>query len=165
MSQRLVWDADVRVGPSNTGTGLFAARTFAAGERILLLHGLRFEREDPIHLTDKGANLLQTGRRTYILLEPPGVYANHSCDPNAGIAGNRALVALRDIPAGEEIRFDYSTTMDEDFWTMECRCGAATCRGVVGDFKTLPPEVQARYLERGVVQGFIARRARAAGGV
>ncbi len=151
---------DVYVGDCDIGRGLFANRDIPAGDRILALHGSRYDSGDPIHFCESGANLLQTGRRTYILLEPPGVFANHSCDPNAGIVANRNLVAIRDIPAGQEIRFDYSTTMDEDLWTLECRCGSPLCRGVVGDFRLLPPRLQIRYLELGIVQGFIARRYR-----
>lgn len=152
----------VSVAPCPEGRGLFAERPFAGGELILKLDGPRYTREDPIHLTEEGANLLQTGRRSYILLQPPGVFANHSCDPNAGIAENRRLVAIRDIAHGEEIRFDYSTTMDEDFWTLQCRCGAANCRGLVTDFRLLPDDVRQRYLELGIVQGFIAHRVRKA---
>ncbi len=152
----------VSVAPCPVGRGLFAERPFADGELILRLDGPRYTREDPIHLTEEGANLLQTGRRSYILLQPPGVFANHSCDPNAGIAENRRLVAIRDIARGEEIRFDYSTTMDEEFWTLQCRCGAMNCRGLVTDFRLLPDDVRQRYLELGIVQGFIARRVRRA---
>jgi hypothetical protein len=142
------------------GQGLFAGRAYLPGELILHLAGPPYRRDDPIHGTPAGANLLQTGRRSYIMLGPPGVFANHSCDPNAGITGNRRLVAIRPIGPGEEIRFDYSTTMDEDYWTLPCSCGAATCRGVVRDFRDLPPETRRRYLELGVVQRFIARRER-----
>ncbi len=150
----------VIVGDCSLGKGLYAGRPFSAGERILNLSGCRFDRDDPIHHLAVGANLLQTGRLTYILLEPPGVFANHSCNPNAGILGNRHLVAIRAIAAGEEIRYDYSTTMDEDYWTLDCRCGEPGCRGLVRDFKYLPPELQRRYLDLGIVQGFIARRCR-----
>ena len=148
----------LRVSSCELGRGLFATCDYGPGELILRLSGPRFERDDPIHKTDAGANLLQTGKHTYILLGPPGVFANHSCDPNAGISHNRRLVALRSIVSGEEIRFDYSTTMDEEMWTMPCRCGAPGCRGVVEDFVRIPTEVQQRYLELGVVQGFIARK-------
>ena len=147
-----------RVDLCSLGRGLFAARNYRAGELIMVLRGPRRERDDPLHDTPDGANLLQTGQRSYILLGPPGVFANHSCEPNAGIHGNRRLVAIRDIDAGDEIRFDYSTTMDEDLWTMPCRCGAPTCRGVVTDFKLLPETVRRHYLDLGIVQGFIARR-------
>lgn len=151
-------DQRVWVGPSDIGSGLFAARLIRAGETILPLHGPRYHRNDPIHDSDRGANLLQTGYRTYVLLGPPAVFANHSCDPNAGVMDSRRLVALRDIGPGQEIRFDYSTTMDENFWTMRCRCGASTCRGTVGDFKALPRDLRRRYLELGVVPRFIAWR-------
>jgi hypothetical protein len=150
---------DVFVADCALGRGLFAARAFAAGETILRLSGPPYGREDPIHATAEGANLLQTGRLSYIMLEPPAVYANHSCDPNAGVA-RRRLVAIRPIAAGEEIRFDYSTTMAEDDWTLPCRCGAAGCRGLVTDFRLLPADVRTRYLALGVVPGFIARSQR-----
>jgi hypothetical protein len=152
--------AAVRIGECSLGRGLFAVVGFRENDLILVFKGLRYEWEDPIHETEEGANLLQTGQRTYILPREPGVFANHSCNPNAGIRRNRRLVAIRDIAAGEEIRFDYSTTMDEDYWTMECRCGAVGCRRHVTDFHYLPDEVQHRYLELGIVQRFIARRAR-----
>lgn len=145
------------IGPCAVGRGLFAARSYQTGEIILNLAGPAVGRDHPIHFTPDGANLLQTGPHSYILLGPPGVFANHSCDPNAGIRSNRRLVAIKAIRAGEEIRYDYSTTMDEDFWTLECRCGSPRCRGVVTDFRLLPGEVKQRYLQLGVVQGFIAR--------
>jgi hypothetical protein len=149
-----------RVAECSLGRGLFATREYREDDLILVLRGPAYRRDHPIHATEEGPNLLQTGRRTYILLGDPGVFANHSCDPNAGIRGNRRLVAIRPIAIGEEIRFDYSTTMDEDFWTLDCRCGAACCRGRVEDFRRLPPEIRRRYLDLGIVQGFIARRYR-----
>lgn len=57
---------------------------------------------------------------------------NHSCEPNAGfLNGEPILHALRDIAAGEQIAWDYSTSIAEAGWTLACRCGAANCRGVV----------------------------------
>lgn len=149
---------DVFVAACELGSGLFAGSPIAAGSEILPLTGPPFSRQDPIHDTPDGANLMQTGPRSYIMLQPPAVFANHSCDPNAGIKAGRSLVAIRDIPAGKEIRFDYSTTMDEGFWTMPCRCGHPACRGVVTDFVDLPLSVQRRYLDLGIVQEFIALR-------
>ncbi len=48
--------------------------------------------------------------------------------------------------------------MDENLWTLPCCCGSERCRGTVTDFRLLPQDVKKRYLELGVVQGFIARR-------
>lgn len=111
-----------------------------------------------MHHTEAGANLLQIDEQLYILPDPPGVFANHSCCPNAGVVHTTTLIALREIRKDEEIRFDYSTTMDEDLWTMQCLCGEPECRGVVEDFKYLPQEVQRAYLTRGIVQPFIVRK-------
>ena len=106
------------------------------------------------------ANALQIDDCLYLDIGAPGVYANHSCCPNAGIRQDRQLVALRPIQAGEEIRYDYSTTMWEDHWTMDCRCGQVNCRRLIADFHTLPPLLQRRYLHLQVVQTFIVRRLR-----
>jgi hypothetical protein len=81
-------------------------------------------------------------------------YVNHSCDPNSGlkIRGTTVdLVAIRNIEPGEEITWDYSTTMDEDDWEMDCRCGAASCRKRIRDFKQLPVPVRERYIRLGIV--------------
>lgn len=149
---------DVWVGECSVGKGVFAGRHFSRGERILVFRGTKYDRSDPIHATRRGANLLQTGRQTYILPDGPGLFVNHSCDPNAGISNRRRLIAIRDIRPHDEIRFDYSTTMDEDRWTMRCRCGEPKCRRVIEDFKHLPPDVRLRYVELGIVPGFILRR-------
>jgi hypothetical protein len=60
-------------------------------------------------------------------------YMNHSCAPNCGVRGSVVVVARRDVVAGEELTFDYGTT-DTDRWSLDCGCGAATCRGrMTGD--------------------------------
>src|SRR5436309_1551016 len=57
---------------------------------------------------------------------------NHSCDPNAGfVAGKPVLYALRDIAVGEQIAWDYSTSIAEAGWKLECSCGSAKCRQIV----------------------------------
>lgn len=89
----------------------------------------------------------------------PAYFSIIPARPTPGIAAPQILIALRDIKADEELRFDYSTTMDENRWTMTCRCGAKDCRGIVKDFHLLPTKLQQRYLRLGVVQEFIARKA------
>jgi hypothetical protein len=108
---------------------------------------------------EHAANAYQIDDDLYIYpMHPEGRFMNHSCDPNAGLREDREMVALREILPGEEVMFDYSTTMSEDHWTMPCLCGAAGCRGLVGDFHELPKGVQQRYLRLGVVQRFIVRQ-------
>ncbi len=87
-------------------------------------------------------------------------YVNHSCDPNAGmrISGTAAdLYAIRDIQPGEEIFFDYSTTLDEDDFTMSCLCGAPGCRRTIRDGKYLPEEVWLRYVGLGIIPDYVQR--------
>ena len=147
----------IKVAPCDVGLGIYAIRDFKAGERILIFKGSRIDADDPIHKTPGGSNLLQTGRRTYILPLPPGLYANHSCNPNAGILNGRQLVTILPIAEGEEIRFDYSTTIFDDSWKMDCACGELNCRGVVEDFTTLPESLQNYYLRNNVVAPFLKR--------
>jgi hypothetical protein len=151
-------ETPVYVDTCDVGLGVFAAASIAAGEAILRFSGRRVSRRDPMHDTPAGANLLQVGKRSYILPVAPSIYVNHSCAPNAGVSAKQTLVALRLIAAGEEIRFDYSTSMDEDFWTMSCACGTPTCRGVIGDFKRLPRPLRHRYMALGIVPRFIRRQ-------
>ncbi len=130
-------------------------RDFAAGERILTFTGGEIDFAGTLAKGDRECDALQIGPGRYLDLEPPGVFTNHSCQPNAGIRGDVFLVALRDLRAGEEIRFDYSTTMDEDHWTLECRCGSPNCRGLIGDFKWLPKAIKLEMLRLGIVPRFL----------
>ncbi len=52
---------------------------------------------------------------------------NHSCEPNAGVKGQIALLARRDIKAGEEVCFDYETT-DTRGDSFDCNCRSKICR-------------------------------------
>ncbi len=55
---------------------------------------------------------------------------NHSCDPNTAYHGLN-VVALRDIPQGEELTLDYTTLLDESSEPFDCQCGASNCRGTI----------------------------------
>ncbi|KAM7210027.1 hypothetical protein V8F06_014594 [Rhypophila decipiens] len=61
-------------------------------------------------------------------------YINHSCDPNSQIEkwvvlgiNKSFIVSKTRILAGEEITIDYG-----EWYFIECKCGAATCRGWSG---------------------------------
>jgi uncharacterized protein len=76
--------------------------------------------------------------------EPVMLFINHSCEPNVGFAGNIVLVAMRDISPNEELTTDYALFDDYD-GTMECRCGAGSCRGAIGGRDWQRPDLQRRY--------------------
>jgi agmatinase len=146
----------VRVGATTVGRGLFVTRDFAEGEEILVFTGKEIDFAGSLAKGDRECDAFQIGPDRYLDLDPPGVFINHSCDPNTGVRDGVRLVALGDLRSGEEIRYDYSTTMDEDHWTMECRCGSRRCRGVIRDFKWLPNDVKRELLRRDVVPSFLA---------
>jgi hypothetical protein len=150
----------VEVGSSPLGRGVFAKQSFRPGQPILVLTGPVLDHAEVLALGGDRAYALQIGPDAYLDTMPPGRFANHSCDPNAGLVNDRVLIALRPIEVGEEIRFDYSTTMSKDHWTTECRCGQPTCRRVILDFHHLPPITQNRYLQLGIVQRFIVNEVR-----
>lgn len=150
---------DVKVGVSGiSGCGVFALRQFSAGEFIMsFLTGA-----GPVvtHSVTKGAleaHFVQIGEDAYILPTAPSLYLNHSCRPNTGVRNNTEIIALQDIRVGEELTFDYSTTMDEEDWEMECACQNEECRKRIRDFRLLDPETQNFYIERGVVGDFCLR--------
>lgn len=147
----------VVVRQGDLGRGVYAGRPLRAGERILRFDGPVLTHAHVLTFGEAQAYALQIGPDEYIDTLAPGRFTNHSCQPNAGVIENRVLLALRPIARGEEVRFDYSTTMSENHWTMACRCGAKTCRGVIRDFHLLPPELQFRYIGLGIVQQFIAQ--------
>lgn len=151
----------VRVAPSRIGSGLFARRSFAAAETIIKIAGRVVNYEV---LWERGGrfmdNCIRFGPETY--LDPGdgvGRYVNHSCDPNTSIHKSRNqlfLIAARRIARGEELAFDYSTTIgDDDVWTMRCDCRQAACRKRVKRFGLLATELQQRYRDRGLVPKYI----------
>lgn len=148
----------VYLAPSRiSGTGVFAARRLGAGEFIL-----SFAEGAPevvpyaatVRSPEAEGNYVQIAADAYVLPSPPSLYLNHSCAPNTGVRDATEIIALTDIEAGDELTFDYSTSMAEDGWEIDCACGARICRGRVRDFRHLPVERQLYYIERNLVGDF-----------
>lgn len=71
---------------------------------------------------------------------------NHSCEPNCGIKDLFKVVTMRDIKAGEELRWDYEMTEKNNYgWRMKCRCGTKLCRVEIGSFDNMPIETRKKY--------------------
>ena len=91
----------------------------------------------------------QCGEDRYSLPEGLSREMNHSCDPNTWWRGSTRLVARRDIEAGEEITYDYSTCEIDDVggnaFEMKCSCGSQECRGTISSRDHLDPEWQVQY--------------------
>jgi len=149
----------VKKKTKNNGIGIFANKSFKKGEVLIEFKGKTMKRiEIPALILPEDDRYIQIGVDKY--LGPSGEFddfINHSCNPNSGIKlGSKAiLIAIREIKSGEEITWDYSTTMDEDDWEMDCHCGTSICRKRIRDFKYLPKEVQNKYISLAVVPQYI----------
>ncbi|XP_017305346.1 dentin sialophosphoprotein-like [Diaphorina citri] len=71
---------------------------------------------------------------------------NHSCEPNCTaekwtVSGDTrvGLFALRDVPAGTELVFNYELQKADNDGMRRCMCGAASCSGFIGAKKAVPP--------------------------
>ena len=131
------------------GIGAFATRPIKKGTRIIEYTGERISnaeadrRYDEDKMTHHHTFLFTLNRRTVVDAAVGGNEArfiNHSCAPNceAVIVDSRRIYieALRDIPVGEELVYDYQyertddhTEADERFYA--CTCGAPNCRGTI----------------------------------
>jgi SET domain-containing protein len=86
--------------------------------------------------------IYENSPRTYLFGMVDGVHVidgdgipafiNHSCDPNCEadeIKGRVIIRAIRNIPAGEELVYDYNLyDGDKDDFAL-CVCGSKNCRG------------------------------------
>ena len=127
------------------GLGVFAERSFAKGAFVIRCQGILRHKDEVI----EGMRALQIGPETYLAEEPgkPRLddFVNHSCDPNMGFTdGSPALYALRDIAPGEELFWDYRTSINEPGWEVPCTCGATRCRGKIQSYCDLPESERAR---------------------
>lgn len=144
------------VGESHLGKAVFAAQGFAPGDTVIRFTGPRVGADRlPRELHGAADRFVQIGAGEY--LGPSGRIddlINHSCAPNTGLrfrSDGIFLVALREIQPGEEIAWDYSTTVSDPDWRMPCACGSPVCRGIVGAFATLPEDRQRWYRDHDLV--------------
>lgn len=130
-------DVDVR-GSDVEGHGAFAGEFIARGTVVLPLTGKILNRHE-FDTSDYSLHVLQIEDDRFLLAQGgPDDYINHSCSPNLAFTPEGdALYAIRDIHSGEELCFDYSTSENDPNWSMSCRCGAGTCRGMVTGFSRL----------------------------
>ena len=140
------------------GKGVYTIEAIAAGEMLFVMGGYVLTIEDENNLrgvvADKPIEISEQfsigPRRPSDLARMPQHYVNHSCEPNAGFKGQIFLQAMRRIEPGEEITYDYAMVMhpsseSSSFFSMECRCGRAGCRGYVAESDWQILELQQRY--------------------
>lgn len=147
---------NIIIKKNKLGVGVYAARSYVKGEVIHVLNG-KICTPQTIHYHNsnfrKGiVDPLQIEEDRYLELDELSRAINHSCEPNAGLRKRSTLFAMRDIKVGEELTYDYSTTIDEAFW---CKCGSKKCRGIIYDFFALPNKDKLRYYNQGALPQFL----------
>jgi len=145
------------------GRTLVAREPIAPGELVVVfggevVHASQLEKLSPAErlLT------LQVEEDLYLVSNRDGAadWVNHSCNPNCGLSGQIALVAMRPLEPGEEICFDYAMSDGTPYDQFPCGCGTATCRGRVSGDDWQQPELWERY--RGYFSPYLQRRIDAA---
>lgn len=134
------------------GTGGFAIEAIPRGDVVLVMDDSQVLDDESPSGEDIGENAVHMDwlpDGTAVIQAEPERFINHSCDPNVfvySVNRVRFVVAVRDIPAGSEVCYDYSiNAIGGDVWT--CHCGADSCRGRHEcDFFSLPTTRQLEYL-------------------
>lgn len=144
------------------GVGVFATRNIKKGSLIYKLSGeVITEDECWRRINEKIENLsdpLQIGEHLYIDLDETSRSFNHSCDPNSGIRNESDLYAIKDINIGDEILYDYSTTVGPnvpiDEWSMDCSCKSLICRKKISNILTISKDQLNFYFLNNVIPDF-----------
>jgi hypothetical protein len=124
----------------NTEVPQFVPLTY---EALDVTHGAVMLKPDP---TNESAGFAKWH------LEVPGMFMNHSCNPNVAdyprCAETGVGYAARDIQKGEQLTTDYAL----DFYHEDhpsycvCKCGEASCRGQLSGFRELSDAEKKRLL-------------------
>ena len=142
------------------GYGVFAKQPVRAGE-LLTVWGGRIVDEDGLEQLPSiiRRHAIQVEQGLYLApIGPaePADYFNHSCNPNAGMSGQIALVAMRDIAPGEKVCFDYAMCDGSPYDEFECACGSLYCRKRVTGNDWQNPQLWERYA--GYYSPYLQRR-------
>jgi len=149
---------EVRLDDDTGAHGLFTRRDLSKGSTVTPFTAGSVL-SDPTYLT------VQTGPHRHITLQPDMLqYTNHSCDPNVFFnTDEMRLEALRDIRAGEELRYFYPATEWEMDRPFTCRCGAPGCLGLISGAAALDEALVPRYRFTSFIEGMLRERGKRKG--
>ncbi len=147
-----------RPDPAKGVCGVFCKAPIAKDELIVVWTGWLLSSKDlDPHSPNFTQEVLQIEDDLYLVTPMDDSECfNHSCDPNAGMSGPIALVAMRDIAAGEEISFDYAMCDGSNYDEFECNCGAPGCRGRISGDDWKRQDLWVKY--DGYFAPYLARR-------
>lgn len=131
------------------GKGVFASKNFQKGDFVLTIDDSHVVADESKLTPKQHAFELDYVEDKIVIMQAPEKYINHSCDPNIFVKtenGIRNIYAMRNIPKGNEIAYDYSINGNNE-GTFECHCGSKSCRKIYqGNFFKLPQSLQVTYL-------------------
>ena len=140
---------EVRSNPRKGGLSVYAREPIPQGELLAVWGGRILTGEHLPPMAERPQrHPLQIEEDLFLLPDASAERAEyfcHSCDPNAGLSGQIALVALRDIKPNEEVCYDYAMSDGSDYDEFDCACGTTHCRERVTGEDWRRPELQARY--------------------
>lgn len=145
------------------GKAVYARDALEAGELVAVWSGRIVSADELDELPPEiRRHTVQVEERLYLASlspdEPPD-FINHSCEPNAGLDGQVAIVALHRIQPGEEVTIDYAMCDGSSYDEFECECGSTLCRGRVTGEDWRNPALWERYA--GHFSPYLERRIRA----
>lgn len=151
---------EARPRKKKSGYGVFAHLPIEKGELLVVWGGKVINGEELQQLPAiTQRHSIQVEDDLYLApLAPaePADFVNHCCNPNAGMSGQIALVAMRDINAGEEVCYDYAMSDGSPYDEFECACNTPDCRGLVTGEDWRNPELWERYA--GYFSPYLQRR-------
>ncbi|HEY5915318.1 MAG TPA: SET domain-containing protein-lysine N-methyltransferase [Verrucomicrobiae bacterium] len=119
------------------GVGAFAAQPIAGGQRVIEYVGETIDKRESLRRCELNNEYIFSLDDEHDLdgnvSWNPARFINHSCAPNCEAVldqGRIWIVGRRDIPAGQEITFNYGFDL-EDYRSYPCRCGAGECVGYI----------------------------------
>jgi SET domain-containing protein len=117
------------------GLGGFARKVIGKGTRLIEYVGERISKSESLRRCEGNNEFIFSLNDEQDLdgsvAWNPARLLNHSCAPNceAELQDDHIwIVAMRDIPAGEEVNFNYGYDL-VDYRDHPCRCGAPNCVG------------------------------------
>lgn len=123
---------EVRDCVDKPGRGVYAREQVREGELVAVWGGriVTQAQAEALH-PDIRRYVVQVEEKQFLAPVEPidaAELINHCCQPNCGLSGQIALVALRSIRPDEEITFDYGTTDSSEFLSFSVSCGKEQCR-------------------------------------
>ena len=145
--------------------GIFAISPISAGTVIAVCGSMIYSSDVLEHIPQEHMRTaLQIEDNLFVqtIADPVDAYfINHSCHPNSGFLNAVQIVAMQDIPAGQEITYDDAMTNGTSRRRFVCHCNSIDCRGEITGDDWRQKSLQERY--RGYFSPYLTRRIAASG--